>query len=617
MWNKYLNLLANCLIFLTLYLPSAVSAEIDNPLEPMDLSSPRATLNSFLDAGDAVYQQISENYHGTPTRASVHRQLELTKEMQRPLDLSGIPPALVFDMGRDGAIYLYDVLSRIKLPAAGDIPDATAYAAIGNGKQSDDTPVTWTIPHSEITLIRIAEGPRASQFLFSSPTVLRAKEFHQKTRSLPYKRDVLLENYVEMRPYLSVNGWIISAQTIESFPGWLKYSIYQQAVWKWIVLAMLVVMIYILVVVVHKFKTNSANKYVRHLLMPFVLLLAPLVFSLATQQLTLSEIVSESVSLIAELVYYFLLAWIAWTGSMSVAEVVIASPKIPEKSLDASLIRLIARIMGIIFVIAIIFYVTNSLGVPLYGLFTGLGVGGIAIALGARPTIENFIGSLNLFADKPVRIGDFCRYGEDSSANWKHTGTVESIGIRSTRIRGVDDSVTTIPNAEFSMMHIVNYDLRSKILLLTVVGLRYETSDDQLRYVIAMLRDMLLAHPRVADEEPRVRFIGFGESSLNVEIRVNIDTTNGNEFRAINEDIYLRIMKIVKDAGTGFAFPSSTVYHSRDGGLDEEHKQAAEATVRDWCSAQVLPFPNFSFEYRKKNRNTLDYPPEGSPESGE
>ncbi len=132
-----------------------------------------------------------------------------------------------------------------------------------------------------------------------------------------------------------------------------------------------------------------------------------------------------------------------------------------------------------------------------------------------------------------------------------------------------------------------------------------------------MLRDMLLAHPRVADEEPRVRFIGFGESSLNVEIRVNINTTNNNEYRAINEDIYLRIMKIVKDAGTGFAFPSSTVYHSRDGGLDEEHKQAAEATVRDWCSAQVLPFPNFSFEYRKKNRNTLDYPPEGSPESGE
>ncbi len=612
MCYKYLNHLTICLMLLTLCLPAAASADNSYPLEPMDLSSPRAALNSFLDAGDAAYQQMSDVYHGTPSRASVNRLLKHGLRLKHSLDLSEIPPALVFDMGRDGAIYLYNVLSRIELPAAEDIPDAAAYAA-----ESDDKLITWTIPHTEITFVRITEGLKKGQFLFSSATILRAREFYQKTRSLDYQRDIPMKHYIEIRHYLSLDGWFISSQTIEAFPDWLKISIYQQAIWKWLVLFTLIFMTLVLVFAVHKFTTRTRNKYLSHLLMPFVLLLVPLVFRMASHQLSLSGFIAESVTLSSGLAYFFLLAWIAWTGSMSFVELIIASPKITEQSLDASLLRLSARIMGIIFVISIIFYVSSDMGVPLYGLFTGLGVGGLAIALGAKPTIENFIGSLNLFADKPVRIGDFCRYGDDSEPNLRRTGHIVSIGLRSTRLRGIDNTITTIPNGDFAMMHIVNYDMRKKILLLTVLGLRYETTDDQMRYVIAMLRDMLLAHPRVIDEEPRVRFIGFGDFSLNVEIRVNINTSDRNEFRAINEDIYLRVMKIVKEAGTGFAFPSSTVYHSRDKGLDKEQQQAAETKVRGWCSAQELPFPNFSFEYRKKYRNTLDYPPEGSPDSNE
>jgi MscS family membrane protein len=90
-----------------------------------------------------------------------------------------------------------------------------------------------------------------------------------------------------------------------------------------------------------------------------------------------------------------------------------------------------------------------------------------------------------------------------------------------------------------------------------------------------------------------------------------------NEFRAIREDIFLRVMKIIKDAGTGFAFPSRTVYQAHDGGLDGERQEAAEAQVRAWGSAHELPFPTFTADYRREMRNTLDYPPEGSPEAGD
>jgi MscS family membrane protein len=210
-----------------------------------------------------------------------------------------------------------------------------------------------------------------------------------------------------------------------------------------------------------------------------------------------------------------------------------------------------------------------------------------------------------LFADKPIRVGDFCKYGED-------IGTVEAIGIRSTRIRGLDRTLTTIPNAALSKMPIVNFAPRDRMLLRTVLGLRYETNPEQLRHVLAKLRELLLAHPMVTPEPSRVRFIGFGESSVNLEVFAYVGTRDWNEFLEIQEDIYLRMMDVVTASGTGFAFPSQTVYFARDSGLDPDRAAAATAQVHQWRENGKLPFPNFDLEFRQTHRDTLDYPPAGS-----
>lgn len=257
-------------------------------------------------------------------------------------------------------------------------------------------------------------------------------------------------------------------------------------------------------------------------------------------------------------------------------------------------------------IVVILFTGGSEVGFPLYGLIAGLGVGGLAVALAAQNTIENFIGSLNLYADRPVRVGDFCRYGED-------VGTVEEIGLRSTRIRGIDRTVTTVPNADFSKMKIVNYTRRDQLLMRATLGLRYETSDEQLRFVSTKLREVLFAHPRVSDEPARVRFVGFGDFSLNLEVFAYVKTTDYNEFLAIQEDVLFRIKKVVREAGTGFAFPSRTIYQPKDGGLDEALTEAAEGEVAAWRAARDLPFPFFGTQRVEKIRDTLDYPPNGSP----
>jgi MscS family membrane protein len=204
-------------------------------------------------------------------------------------------------------------------------------------------------------------------------------------------------------------------------------------------------------------------------------------------------------------------------------------------------------------------------------------------------------------------FGNFCRFGDEY-------GTVEEIGLRSTRLRKLDDTVVSLPNADFSQRELINYARRRRWLYHMTLGLRYETSAEQLRYLIAKLREMLLGHPRISPDSLYVRFHGFGAYSLDVEVFAYIRTREMLNYRAIREDINLRIMHIVKEAGTGFAIPSQTAYLGRDVGVDTERGQEAEKQVQAWRSTGQLPFPELDEGTRAEKEDVLDYPPQGSPD---
>jgi MscS family membrane protein len=195
-------------------------------------------------------------------------------------------------------------------------------------------------------------------------------------------------------------------------------------------------------------------------------------------------------------------------------------------------------------------------------------------------------------------------------------GTVEEIGIRSTRVRTLDRTLVTVPNSEFSEIQLENFGARDRIRLYTILSLRYETSPDQLRHVLAELRKLLAAHPRVSESPARVRFTGLGAFSLDLEVFAYVLTSEWDEFLKVREDILLRMMDIVRASGTGFAFPSQTLYLGRDGGLDGERARNAEAEVRAWRAAGELPFPDFKEETIARIDGTLDYPPHGAAVAG-
>ncbi len=231
----------------------------------------------------------------------------------------------------------------------------------------------------------------------------------------------------------------------------------------------------------------------------------------------------------------------------------------------------------------------------------GLGIGGIAIAFAAQKTLENLFGGVSLLGDEVIRVGDVCRFGDK-------TGTVEDISLRSTRIRTPERSELSIPNGTLATMNVENLSRRDKILFTTKLGLRYETSADQLRYVLAQIRRLLYEHPKVETNGARIRFIGYDNSSLTLEVFCYVLTRDNNEFLAIQEDLLLRIMDIVEASGTGFAFPSRTVYLGRDTGLDKEKTTAISHEVQQWRENSKLPFPDFASSDISEFSNSLPYP---------
>jgi len=338
---------------------------------------------------------------------------------------------------------------------------------------------------------------------------------------------------------------------------------------------------------------------------PVRLALTVVVFAVGRRYLALDLPLQDFLSSLERLLWIVASTWLVFR----LIDIAVVGLRIrAEQRANLGLVPALAplqRITKVVVVAIGALAVLAFLGVNITAALAGLGVGGIAFALAAQKSIEHLFGGVSLFADQPVRVGDFFRYGDQM-------GTVEEIGLRSTRIRTLDRTVVTIPNAEFSNLRLENYARRDRMRLWTVIDVRYETPPDQLRYLLARLREILIAHPRVTEDPARVRLVGFGAYSLELEVFAYVDTSDWNEFLAIREDVYLRFMDTIKEAGTGFAFPSSTTYLGRDDGLDGERARQAEGRVAAWREKGELPFPNFPDPVRQEVWNSLDWPPRGS-----
>jgi MscS family membrane protein len=245
--------------------------------------------------------------------------------------------------------------------------------------------------------------------------------------------------------------------------------------------------------------------------------------------------------------------WFCWRIVDVVAELSWDSPSSHQHPGSRALIPLARRAgKAVVSVTAAILFL-SALGYPVTSLIAGLGLGGLAFALASQKTVENLFGAFSLGIDQPFREGDFVRIEE-------LVGTVESLGLRSTKIRTLDRTLVSYPNGKLAEMRLETFAARDRLRLACTVGLVYETTESQMRTVLAGLERVLSEHPKIWPDAVTVRFKELAASSLDIEIMAWFTTSDWAEFQAIRQDVLLSFMKVVESAGTSFAFPTRTVH---------------------------------------------------------
>ncbi len=206
----------------------------------------------------------------------------------------------------------------------------------------------------------------------------------------------------------------------------------------------------------------------------------------------------------------------------------------------------------LVYIIAALILLGNIFNIDVTALATGLGIGGLAIAMASKESLENLLGSFTIFLDKPFVVGDIVTSGGV-------TGQVEKVGFRSTRIRTFDKSVVTVPNKNMVSVELDNLGVRPVRRAKFMIGLTYDSSIDQIKSVVEDIQIMINKHPQT-DQEGRVRFQEFGSSSLDIMVLFFVDSPSWEEFIDVKQDVNYKIMEIVQKHKCDFAFPSTTVY---------------------------------------------------------
>jgi len=239
---------------------------------------------------------------------------------------------------------------------------------------------------------------------------------------------------------------------------------------------------------------------------------------------------------------------------------------------ERSIVSLIRRFIEVSIFLLVSLLVLKNLGVDVSTALAGVGIGGLALGLGAQKTFENLFGGVSVLFDKVIQIGDTCRINNQ-------TGVVEDIGLRSTRLRTAERTLLSIPNGIMASAVVENLRFRDKFLCQQTIRLRYDLSPDHVRYVLGQIQNLLIEDPKVEDPSARVRFLRFAEYALEVEIFCYILEPEYTAYLATQERLLLKIMDAIEKAGAVVALPTQTTFVTQDAWIDPQKAKAAEAAV--------------------------------------
>lgn len=526
-----------------------------------DTSSPRATLKTFIEACNELDRIIRSDKHLDRYSTMHHPLIERILDC---LDVSEMPEFAREDVSGEVAVSLKEILDRVELPPLEEIPDIEAIDKAGGPEKLS----RWQIPGTRVTIARVDEGPRRHEYLFSSGTTGRARGYYKDIKSMPYRTDGPAVSAGFYNWYMSAPGDRAMGALVERLPNFFREPIYGQAAWKWIGLAISLVCGVVLImgtyrlygILSRRFRENGNQLgYCLTIVFPIVAAIIPWgVEYVAHRYLTLRSAPMYVVSFTADLAA--LLGCLIVMGGVSnrIASVIIASPRINPQGLDAQMIRITSKLMTLVVCVVVFLEGGSYLGFPITSLLAATGIGGLAVALGAQDTLKTLFGTIMLMADKPFRVGERIVFG-------KYDGTVEDIGLRSTKIRLLTGHQAIIPNDELARNDVENVGRRPHIRRVANIRIPLDTPLGKLEKAVEVIRETIAKSESMDPEFPsRVYFNEFNSDSFNIRVIYWHAEPHYWDFLAQSEKINFAICHAFEEQGIQFSLPMRIAHTSID-----------------------------------------------------
>jgi MscS family membrane protein len=513
--------------------PPPVPATQESVSDPLGRSTPRGTIHGFIKAVDRNDFVTAVQYLQVPGK-SKHEAEALARDLKELMNR-----------------YFSRPLAIISDSPEGEPQDALPFdhERVGSLKINDKK--------VDVVLVRVADPRSAGRiWLISSETLA----------NVPDLFDMIQENWIDrFMPEVLLTHALFSI------------SLAQWMVWFASFAVPLLVFGFISKVTVDIFKKTVKNEQRRTVIeswdkavrWPVVSILTLLVNVLVVHSLGLSL---TSRIILGRFVLVLLIIGVVWllrrTMTLSFERIRAAMRHTGDTG-KQSLILLAERLLRVVIILVAIFSILTIVGVDTRTALAGVGIGGVAIAFGAQKTVENLLGGIFLLTDKALAIGDKCRIGD-------RVGTVEDITLRSIRLRTPEQTLLSIPAGGLSQSNIENFASRGKIPVQTTLELRYGTTTEQLKSILDMIRRLLAESPGLETATARAQLTSYGPNSIQVELFAYVTTRDEAKFRAIREDLLLRIGEVVDNSGSGFAAPAQIFYVRRQGETHQERTSVSE-----------------------------------------
>ena len=483
------------------------------PADPLGRVTPRRTVVGFLNVARRGENLVARQYLDTAANAEQADQL---------------------------ARQLFEVLDArfpARIAAISDAPEGSRKNPLAPNEEVVGT-IATAQGGLEIVLERVQRDASPPVWLFSRATLAAIPAVHSDI--VQRRSATALQRFVDRTP--------------------LRNS----RLLHWLVVLLGLVFFYFVTVLLNRMLTPLAARARRRIArgshewsdgvlpVPARLLLMALAGRWVLSNLALSLFVRQFWDSAASMTIIGAVVWLLILANGEIESYVLARMSRTNMPAAASLVRLLRRGADVLVVFAGLLATLRLFAVDATPALAGLGVGGIAIALAAQKTLENVVAGVSLIFDQAVRVGDTLKMGE-------FVGTVDHIGLRSTRIRTMDRTIVSVPNAQIANASLETLSARDKFWFRHVVGLTYDTTPDQLRAVLGGLRRLLTRDRRVDTTSVRVRFFRLGAFSLDVEIAAYLQAADWNQFLELQEDLLFGVMDTIAQAGAEIAFPTQTM----------------------------------------------------------